>query len=95
MSSFDARMTELRARFVTRLVAEQSSFAAAATLLNRSEIRRLAHGLSGSAGVFGFRQVSGAARAVEEAVDGCLDDHKLGGLCAALLSCLASVAQRD
>lgn len=67
MTAFDKRFEALRQRFVGAAEAE-------AHLLERSlaeqdvpEIRRVAHGLAGRSGMFGYRELGEIALAVEEA----------------------------
>ena len=70
MSDFDARMGQLRARFLERATAEREQLAAALGAGDLASLERLAHGLSGSAGVFGFSQISRAAQQLEEWLTG-------------------------
>jgi HPt (histidine-containing phosphotransfer) domain-containing protein len=62
-------MAELRTRFLARARADRALLAIAVRQEDRDEIRRLAHGLSGTAGVFGFASLGKAAEALETAVD--------------------------
>lgn len=92
MSDFDERMAVLRARFVARAAEQRAQLAAALLAEDRDETRRLAHGLSGSAGVFGFPEISADAQALEEAVDEGADSEALKRLAALLLDRLKVVA---
>lgn len=69
MTGMEERMIVLRARFVARSRAEREELGTAVSRMDLPEIRRLAHGLSGSAGIFGFPEISTAAAALERAVD--------------------------
>lgn len=95
MSEFDERMGQLRARFLVRAEDERAQLVAACAAMNRNEIKRLSHGLSGSAGVFGFPAVSLDAQAVEEGVDENAGDAELRALCSTLIDSLARAAQED
>jgi HPt (histidine-containing phosphotransfer) domain-containing protein len=70
MSQFDDRMAKLKLRFATRLEAEQSLLEQALASGDRAELKRLAHGLSGSAGIFGHPDSGTAAHDLEAAADG-------------------------
>lgn len=80
-------MEAFRARFRDRCAVE---LAALEKLMNdgvRSgdELRRIAHGLSGSGGTFGFPEVSDAAAVIDDAlIDRPATDTELEGLIAAL-----------
>jgi HPt (histidine-containing phosphotransfer) domain-containing protein len=67
MTDFDDRLAALRARFLARAADDRAALATAQKANDREAIRRIAHGLAGAAGVFGFADISAAARAVEEA----------------------------
>jgi HPt (histidine-containing phosphotransfer) domain-containing protein len=95
VTDLDERMAQLRARFRTRAAADRARIAAALDQADWDEVRRLAHGLSGSGGVFGFPQVSKDAEAVEIAIDEGRDAAQVRALGGRLLDRLAEVAQRD
>ncbi|MBA3669161.1 MAG: Hpt domain-containing protein [Sphingomonas sp.] len=95
MSDFDDRMAQLRARFVFRAQCERTQFEAAMQSLDRVEMKRLAHGLAGSAGVFGFHTISLDAQAVEVAVDAAAKDDELRRLSSLLLRRLNEAVQPD
>lgn len=86
-------MAQLRERFLVRAQDERAQLIAAATRGDRAEMRRLAHGLSGSAGVFGFSEVGLDAQALEEAVDAEADEEEIRRLCLALTDRLAKAPQ--
>jgi HPt (histidine-containing phosphotransfer) domain-containing protein len=69
MSQFEDRMAKLKLRFATRLEAERLLLEQALESGDKAEIRRLAHGLSGSGAVFGYPEVSVAGQKLEAAVD--------------------------
>jgi len=94
MTGFDERMAQLRKRFVARAQEERAQLIAAATVGDRAEMRRVAHGLSGSAGVFGFPEIGLDAQALEEAVDSEADEGELRRLCSALTDRLHKETQR-
>jgi HPt (histidine-containing phosphotransfer) domain-containing protein len=94
VSDFDERMAGLRARFCARAAAERTQIAEALASGDLPEVRRLAHGLSGSGGVFGFPEVSADAEAVEIAVDEQKEPGELAILCERLLQRLDEAAQR-
>ncbi len=94
MTDIDARMAQLRARFRSRAADDRERILAALGDDDLVEVRRLAHGLSGSGGVFGFPEVSEDAAAVEDAVDEAKPAGEIRALCDQLLARLAEVAQR-
>ncbi len=93
MTDFDERMAQLRARFQVRAAEDRERLAVALATQDRAETRRLAHGLSGTGGVFGFAGLSSAAEAVELAVDADCAWEEVEKLCAILLRALAEAAQ--
>ena len=94
MSGFEEKMAQLRQRFLVRAEDERGQLIAAATAGDRSEMRRLAHGLSGSAGVFGFPEIGLDAQALEEAVDAGADEGEIRRLCSILTDALAKATHR-
>ena len=86
-------MKELRQRFVMRTISDRTLLVAAIHSGDWSDVRRLAHGLSGSAGVFGFSAVGLDAQALEEAIDAGEDKRRLLDLGLALLDRLERVDQ--
>ena len=93
MTDFDDRMAQLRVRFQVRAAEDRVRLAAALAAEDRAETRRLAHGLSGSGGVFGFAGLSSAAEAVEVAVDADCAWDEVEKLCAVLLRVLDEAVQ--
>lgn len=91
MSSFEEKMAELRTRFLARAAEERVLIQTALVAMDKSELRRLSHGLSGSAGTFGFATLSEDAQAVEEAVDANAPDQELQRLGSILLDRLAKL----
>jgi HPt (histidine-containing phosphotransfer) domain-containing protein len=69
MIEYEDRMARLRLRFAERLKAEKLLLEQALESGDRGEIRRLAHGLSGSGAIFGYPDVSVAGQRLEAAVD--------------------------
>jgi HPt (histidine-containing phosphotransfer) domain-containing protein len=69
MSPFEERMAKLKLRYAARLDAEKLLLEQALASGDRAEVRRLAHGLSGSGAVFGYPDLSEAGRSLEAAVD--------------------------
>jgi HPt (histidine-containing phosphotransfer) domain-containing protein len=90
----DARMAALRERFRARAADDRASILAARDAGDLAEVGRLAHGLSGSGGVFGFPQLGADAQALENAIDAGAKPEDLAVLCDRLLVRLAQVAQR-
>jgi HPt (histidine-containing phosphotransfer) domain-containing protein len=70
VSQFDERMAKLKLRFAIRLEAEQLLLEQALASGDRLELKRLAHGLSGSAAIFGYADIGESAQALEAAADG-------------------------
>lgn len=62
-------MAGLRARFRLRAATDRDALLQALTTGDAAELRRIAHGLAGSGGTFGFGQISDAALALEEAAE--------------------------
>ena len=93
MSAFDARMAQLRARFLDRARDERARLVSAMAAGDIAEIRRIAHSLSGSGGVFGFPRISASAQQVEEKADGPPDAAGLDRVCRALVDELDRLAQ--
>jgi two-component system OmpR family response regulator len=74
--SFDIRLDALRAAFLRRtekdavaLSERRSTMESGKAILTTwSEIKNVAHGLAGAAGIFGFHDISNAAASLEEAI---------------------------
>jgi HPt (histidine-containing phosphotransfer) domain-containing protein len=86
VTEFDARMAELRERFVTRMVAERVEIEAELARGGWGAVRDVCHGLSGLAGVFGLAPIGDAARAVEDAVNDGASAEAIRALGAVLLA---------
>jgi len=84
MTAFDERMAKLRERFVERAGMERTELIEARHRRDRETLRRLAHGLSGSAGVFGFPEISVEAARLETAVDEGASEEDVDRLAVAL-----------
>lgn len=69
MTPFEGRMVKLKLRFATRVEAEALLLEQALEKGDKAEIKRLAHGLSGSGAVFGYPDLSAAGQELEAAVD--------------------------
>jgi HPt (histidine-containing phosphotransfer) domain-containing protein len=59
-------LAALRGDFVIRARADRADLIAALTAGDLTRIERLAHGLAGSAGIFGYAEASAAALAVDD-----------------------------
>ena len=69
MTDFAGRMGALRERFVASAAGEADTLAEAGASGRWSEVRAIAHGLAGRAGMFGFPEVGAAALALEEGIE--------------------------
>lgn len=69
MTQFEDRMVKLKLRFASRIEAETLLLEQALEKGDKAEIKRLAHGLSGSGAVFGYPDLSAAGQKLEAAVD--------------------------
>lgn len=87
-------MEQLRARFRLRAASERDLLTRALNDGDRDEIRRIAHGLAGTAGVFGYGEISRDALMLEEAVDSAESLAKIQMLGAELIARL-DAAQED
>lgn len=94
MSAFEDKMEQLRARFRLRAASERDLLTRALNDGDRDEIRRIAHGLAGTAGVFGYGEISRDALMLEEAVDSAESLAKIQMLGAELIARL-DAAQED
>ncbi len=84
-------MARLRDRFITRTRADRENLTAAYAAGDLPELRRLAHSLSGSGGIFGFASISEAAANLERGIDCGKGDGQLESLLAALLTAIDSI----
>ena len=69
MGDFEDRMAGLRLRFIDRAARDRGAVEAALAQEDRSSLRHLAHGLAGTAGIFGFAAIGQAAQQVEDLLD--------------------------
>lgn len=90
MTDFEARLAQLRARFVLR--AKDDAVALSGTN-SRAELLTISHSLSGAAGTFGFPAISAAAQNLEEAIYGELADGELVRLRSELIARLKQLDQ--
>jgi HPt (histidine-containing phosphotransfer) domain-containing protein len=73
-------MARLRAQYRTRLERDGEALGSAQAAGDRAALLRIAHGLAGSAGTFGYPRISEAAHEAEEALDSGGSDSDLGAL---------------
>lgn len=95
MSEFDEKMEQLRTRFRARAGEDRAKLIIALQQGDRETVRHLAHGLSGSGGIFGFPEISQAAEALEDKVDSGAEPPELRVAAAALLNALVRLAQDE
>lgn len=69
MADPEGQMALLRERFHARANTDRAAILMALDAGDRAALLRLAHGLAGVAGIFGYADVSAKAAAVEEAVE--------------------------
>ncbi len=69
MSGIEDRLSLLRARFLERARSDAEALAAALQSGDIATISRLAHGIAGNAGLFGFPDVSAEASSLEYAIE--------------------------
>ena len=84
-------MAALRLRFRERARRDAGKLADALRALDPDGLRRVSHGLAGTAGIFGFHEVGDAAQRLEDALDAGEDWPALDRLCTALTDLLAGV----
>lgn len=82
-------MAEFRERFLERAAEDAEAIRQALSAGDHATIRTLCHGLSGSAGMFGFADLGMLAEAVEQAVDRGAGDDEVRRLSEDLLTRLA------
>lgn len=82
-------MAEFRERFLERSARNAESIGQALAAGDHATIRIVCHGLSGSAGMFGFADVGTLAEAVEQAVDRGAGEDEVRRLSEDLLARLA------
>jgi HPt (histidine-containing phosphotransfer) domain-containing protein len=88
VTDFEARMAELRTRFLARAEADRALLAIALRQEDWDEVRRIAHGLSGTAGVFGFASLARRRKAWKQRSMMAEIKSDLRRLCGALLDAL-------
>lgn len=86
-------MAELRARFLTRASEDAARIEEALGAGDLVTVRSLAHGLSGTAGIFGFSEVGASAQVVEEAIDAGTDKGEIRVMAVGLLDQLSALDQ--
>jgi HPt (histidine-containing phosphotransfer) domain-containing protein len=69
MTDFDARMAELKTRFIEEAGKDRERLIEALGNDDHAALSRIAHSLSGRAGMFGFPGVSAKAAALELVLD--------------------------
>ena len=95
MSEFDEKMEQLRERFRSRAGEDRARLIIALEQGDRGTVRHLAHGLSGSGGVFGFPEISQAAEELEDKADEGAEAPELRVAAAPLLDALARIVQPE
>lgn len=85
---FADRMAQLRARFAGNAAGEADAIEDALSRGEDDEVRRLAHGLAGRSGMFGYDDLGEIAREAEEA-----DAGNLRSMSERLIAALREVAQ--
>lgn len=89
MTAFKARMAELRLRFIDRARRDRHRLDEALAARDFGEVQHISHRLAGLAGTFGFHELSHAAAALDDALDG---DTEVASLIDTLLSSLDEMA---
>jgi HPt (histidine-containing phosphotransfer) domain-containing protein len=69
MTGAEDRMARLKHRFVERSRGDREALVKAFGGVDREELRRLAHSLSGAGGIFGFEAISQCAARLEHGID--------------------------
>ncbi len=83
-------LEQLRKEYIPDLQAEVAALAAAVDARNAVEVKRLAHRIAGSAGSYGFDEVTTAARVVEKAL-AANDEPALSAAATALTQTVAGI----
>ncbi len=86
-------MQVLRRRYVERAATDRAALAVAVESEDWIEVRRIAHGNSGTGATFSFPDVSARGQELEEAVDAGLPVSERRKLAHALSACLDDAAQ--
>ncbi len=92
--TFEERLAALRQRFRRRAVAESEVLERIVSELEsgmpgvglQAEICRIAHGLAGAGGTFGFAGISACAAELDDFVSDLPDSPELAGACRSLIS---------
>lgn len=74
MTGVDSRMQALRNRFVAAAPGEADALQQARFSADWDEARRIAHGLAGRSGMFGYHGLGETALALEESIDAATGD---------------------
>lgn len=86
-------MAEFRARFLARADEDAERIEQALAAGDFAMVRSLSHGLSGTAGIFGFAEIGASAQAVEEAIDAGMEEAEIRLLATRLLDQLSALDQ--
>lgn len=86
MDEFDRRMDALRLRFRARAAADAGALRDAWAERDLDALRRIAHGLAGNAGLFGYSELGDAARALDDALGTPVEDAQLAPRLEAILA---------
>jgi HPt (histidine-containing phosphotransfer) domain-containing protein len=96
VSSFESRMAALGERFRQRAIEDAARLRKALAVSDSATLLSLSHGLAGTAGIFGHRDLGDAAEQLEVAIDEASAPAEIASRCRALLIRLDAVAgQRD
>jgi HPt (histidine-containing phosphotransfer) domain-containing protein len=95
MNGFDQRLADLRRRFLERTRKERMQLASACQTIDREELRRVSHGLAGSAGIFGFADLGRSAQTLEEAIYRDAGNGEIRALAEELIALLDRTDQLD
>ena len=91
MTDFESRFAALHQRFLERTEGERRLLV---DKPDREAMEKVAHQLSGSAGMFGYHELSEAAAALEDALRGAGSDEEVERLRAALTAAIEAVQAR-
>lgn len=91
MSDAEAQMRRLRERFLARAESDRATMISALAVGDRAGLLKLAHGLAGVAGIFGYGDISSRASALEDAVDAGAGEEMVSVLAQALIDALGRV----
>ena len=86
-------MAALRGRFVGRAAEERAAIAeTCGERLDHDALRRRAHSIAGTAGLFGFDRIGDEAKALEDAIDNDLPDEEVRARATTLEASLAALS---